>query len=417
MPIAAEDYPAAAPSRILSLTRPTDPRGVGDDAHATTGRIIAHVLLVVPRELTRMNRRDLSKLAAGAALATLLDNPIRAASKPSRVLILGGTGFIGPHFVDALAGHGHSVTLFNRGRRSPQARAGVEQLIGDRTGQVDALKGRDWDAVIDDSGYTPRQVKLTADLLQGHVQQYIFISSISAYADLTPPNIDENYKLAQLKDPTVEVVNGETYGGLKVLCEQVVEQTYAARSAVIRPTFIVGPGDTTDRFTYWPTRVARGGEMLAPGSPRDPIQFIDARDLADFIRLCVERRLSGRYNLCNPPRAVTMGMLLDTSKRIAHADTKIVWASAKFLEAQKVIGPDIENNDIPIWADPAGDDAGAALVSCARAVAKGLRFRALDQTVRDTLEWQNQRPADKQTLRAGLTAERESELLKKLHEA
>ena len=361
-----------------------------------------------------MNRRELHKLAAGAALATLLDGPIHATGKPWRVLILGGTGFIGPHFVDALAAHAHRITLFNRGRRSQEARPGIEQLIGDRAGQVDALKGRDWDAVIDDSGYTPRQVKLTADLLHGRVQQYIFVSSISAYADLSVPNIDENYKLAQLKDPTVEAITGESYGGLKALCEQTVEQTYGAGAVIIRPTYIVGPGDTTDRFTYWPVRVARGGEMLAPGAPRDPIQFIDARDLADFVRICVERRLQGRYNLCNPPRAVTMGRLLDTSKRVAHADTQITWASAGFLEAQRVIGKDIDNNDIPIWSSPSGEDAGAALVSCARAVAKGLRFRPLEHTVRDTLDWQKQRPAGKQTLRAGLTPERETELLKKL---
>jgi 2'-hydroxyisoflavone reductase len=331
-------------------------------------------------------------------------------------LILGGTGFIGPHFVAALTARGHTVTLFNRGRKSPGGAAaggaGVEQLIGDRAGQLEALRGRDWDVVVDDSGYTPRQVTLTAQLLQAHVQHYIFISSISAYADLKASGIDENYKLAALQDPNTEQVTGETYGGLKVLCERVVEGTYGTRSAIIRPTFIAGPGDTTDRFTYWPVRVARGGPMLVPGTPADPIQFIDVRDLADFVRVCVEKRVSGRYNACNPPHAVTLGSLLETSKRITGSDARFVWANTQFLKAQHLLDADpVDGRDFPIWVSPAGDDAGAALVSPARAVAKGLRFRALDLTIRDTLEWQRQRPADQQTLRAGLTAERETELL------
>jgi 2'-hydroxyisoflavone reductase len=364
----------------------------------------------------RLTRRDAYKLVGGTALAALFQRPIFARAKPLRVLILGGTGFIGPHFVAALSARGHSLTLFNRGKRNPETRAGVEQLVGDRAGQLDALKGRDWDVVIDNSGYTPREVKLTADLLRDHVQQYIFISSIAVYADFSVPGIDEDYKLAQLKDPAVEVVDDDTYGGLKVLCEQVVEQAYGARATVIRPTYVAGPGDTTDRFTYWVVRAARGGEMLAPGTPSDPFQFIDVRDLADFMCLCVEKRVAGRYNLCNPPRSVTMGKVLDVSKRIAHADTKVTWASADFLEAQKVAGGLSDTPEIPIWSRPTGATVGGALVSCTRAVAKGLRFRTLEQTARDTLEWQKQRPPEKQKLRAGLSPERETELLGKLHE-
>jgi len=361
------------------------------------------------------NRRSVLALAAGATLSALLQGAAVAKAKALRVLILGGTGFIGPHFVDALIAHGHSVTLFNRGRDRRKLRPGVEQRVGDRNGQVDALKGGEWDAVIDDSGYTPRQVGLTATLLKDRVAHYTFISSISAYADLKSPNIDESYPLAQLKDPTIEAVTGDTYGGLKALCESVVEQTYGKRCAVIRPTFIVGPGDSTDRFTYWPVRVSRGGEMLAPGSPSDPIQFIDVRDLADFVRLCAERRYAGIYNACTEPRSVTMGMLLDLSKRITRADTMFLWAPVRFLEHEELIGPDSSGLELPIWVSPTGEDAGAALVSCARAVAKGLRFRPLEQTIRDTLEWQRQRPAAEQTLRAGLTADRERELLQKLH--
>jgi 2'-hydroxyisoflavone reductase len=357
-------------------------------------------------------------MAGAAVLSTLAGTPGRAAITPARVLILGGTGFIGPHFVAALVAGGHSVTVFNRGRNRAKVPAAVVQLVGDRNGQVEVLRGHDWDVVIDNSGYTVRQVRLTTELLQGHVQHYIFISSISAYGDLATPGIDENYKLAGLADPATEVVNGDTYGGLKALCERVVEQTYHAHATIIRPTYIAGPGDVTDRFTYWPVRVAKGGEMLAPGGPTDPMQFIDVRDLADYIRLCVELRLSGRYNVCNPPRAVTMGTLLETSRRITQAGTRFVWANLAFLTAQKLIGGEFEKGDpLPIWNPPAGDSAGAALISSARAVSQGLRFRSLEQTIRDTLEWQKQRPTAQQTLRAGLSPQREAELLKLLRAA
>jgi 2'-hydroxyisoflavone reductase len=364
-----------------------------------------------------MNRREVTVMAGATMLSALAGQWAGAAGAPLRVLILGGTGFIGPHFIAALTARGHRVTVFNRGKDPAKVPAGVVALIGDRNGQVDALKGHDWDAVIDNSGYTVRQVRLTAELLKGHVKRYIFISSISAYADLAKPGIDENYKLAKVADPTTEDIGAGNYGGLKALCEQLVERTYQADATIIRPTYIAGPGDTTDRFTYWPVRVARGGEMLAPGTPADPIQFIDVRDLADFVRRCVEQHLPGRFNACNPPRAVTIGSLLEASRRITGADTKFVWASVQFLTAQKVIGDDAEGNPLPIWNAPVGEDAGAALVSPARAVSHGLQFRSLDQTIRDTLAWQKQRPPAQQTLKAGLSPQREAQLLKKLRAA
>jgi 2'-hydroxyisoflavone reductase len=233
----------------------------------------------------------------------------------------------------------------------------------------------------------------------------------TAYADLTPAGIDEDYKLASLDDPDAKEITEKNYGGLKAACEQIVEQTFGTRQAVIRPTYIVGPGDHTDRFTYWPVRVARGGEMLAPGVPEDPIQFIDVRDLAEFTRRCVEQRIAGRYNLCNPPGAVTMGDLLETSKRVTKANTKFRWAPLKFLDDNKLL----ESGELTTWSPPSGEYAGASLVSSARAVSKGLRFRTLETTVRDLLAWHEQRPAEqKQKLRAGLSPEREAELLKKL---
>src|SRR5687768_17483861 len=175
-----------------------------------------------------LNRRDALKLAGSAAIVALI-NPAHAKAKALRVLILGGTGFIGPHFVDALNAGGHKITLFNRGKRDPEAKPGVEQLLGDRNGQIEALGGRDWDVVIDNSGYTPKQVKATADLLKDRVQQYIFISSIAVYADFKIPNVDEDYRLAELKGTDLDTVNGESYGPLKVLAEKVVEETYGKR--------------------------------------------------------------------------------------------------------------------------------------------------------------------------------------------
>jgi len=362
----------------------------------------------------KLNRRDAFKVLGASALGSSLIGEALAKAKALKVLMLGGTGFIGPHFVRVLGEGGHTVTLFNRGKRDPEAKPGVEQLLGDRNGQIDALKGRDWDVVIDNSGYTPRQVRATAELLKGHVKQYVFISSVSVYADYKKAGIDEDYPLAKLADPTTDEVTGETYGGLKVLCEKVVEQTYGKNATNIRPSYIAGPGDHTDRFTYWPVRVSRGGEMLAPGEPGDPFQFIDVRDLADFVRRCVEKNIGGNYNLCNAQGSVTIGSLLDTSKKVTGADTRLRWASPEFLEKNEIIGEKAKGNYMPIWQSAKGEDAGICLCSNVRAAKKGLKNRPLEETVRDTLAWQKTRPEDKQKLKAGLTPEMEAELLGKL---
>ncbi len=195
-----------------------------------------------------MNGREAAAMSGAAMLSVMAGTPSRAAAAPARVLILGGTGFIGPHFITALASRGHGVSMFNRGRDSAREPTGVERLVGDRNGRIDALRGKHWDVVIDNSGYTARQVRLMAELLHGHIRQYIFISSISAYADLATPGIDENHPLARLADPASEVINDETYGGLKAACEGIVEQTYGAQATIIRPTYIAGPGDTSDRL-------------------------------------------------------------------------------------------------------------------------------------------------------------------------
>lgn len=358
-----------------------------------------------------MNRREAIQATAAAAVASLASTRVMGAGKPLRILVLGGTGFIGPHIVNACRDHGHTLTLFNRGKRNASLFPDLETRHGDRNGQLEALNTGEWDVVIDNSGYVPRHVKLSAELLEPRVGRYIFVSSISAYADLGPTGIKEDDPTAKLADPTVEEVNGETYGGLKALCEQTVEQIYGKRATIIRPTYIVGPGDPTDRFTYWPVRVARGGQMLAPGAPTDPIQFIDVHDLADFMRRCAEENLEGRFNLCNPPRSVSMGALLDVAKRVSRSDAEPVWADEAFLADNKVL----ESGEIPIWAPSTGDFAGIALVDCARALERGLRISPVEKTVADTLAWHRTRPEEQQqNLRAGLSAAREAELLAKL---
>jgi 2'-hydroxyisoflavone reductase len=364
-----------------------------------------------------MKRRDALRLAGSAILVSALQ-PAFARAKAQKVLILGGTGFIGPHFVDALSASGHKISLFNRGKREHEEKPGVEQLLGDRDNDLKSLEGRDWDVVIDNSGYTPKQVELSTSLLKEHAKYYIFISSIAAYGDFKNPPIDEDHALAPIGDMPTDKLTGDNYGALKVLCEGVVEKAYGKRANIIRPTYICGPGDHTDRFTYWPFRVSQGGEMIAPGAPDDPIQFIDVRDLADFVRVCTERHVTGKFNLTVPPRFCTIGKLLEESRRVTGTNTKIAWASRDFLLTQKAIDADgWASKEIPIWSPPGGDNPGIALVSSKRAEAKGLKFRSVETTVRDTLAWQKTRPAEKQKLRAGLTPERESELLSKLRES
>jgi 2'-hydroxyisoflavone reductase len=366
-----------------------------------------------------MNRRQ-ALLSAGAALLTAAaarsqnaaqKRPAtRPTPRPKRILILGGTGFIGPHFVrEALAG-GAKVTLFNRGKTQPTPVPGVQTLLGDRDGRLDALKGHDWDVVIDNSGYVPRHVQLTTQLLREHAAHYVYISTISVYADLSVPGTTETAPLKQLANPSTEEVNGETYGGLKALCEKPVAIDFRDRHTIVRPTFIAGPGDETDRFTYWPWRMARGGDMLAPGAPLDPIQYIDVHDLARFVIGCALDERRGVFNACTPPGFATIGDLIETSRQLTAAATTVHWVDAEFLDSSGAL----DGSGVPIWLPPSGPTAGVALVSSAPAVQAGLRFSPLAVTVRETLEWQRTRPAEKQEkLAAGLTADEEAQLLAK----
>lgn len=324
-----------------------------------------------------------------------------------RLLFIGGTEFVGRHMVDAALARGHEVTLFNRGT-NPNVPAGVERITGDRDGGLDALRGRTWDVVIDTPGYVPRVVRQSAELLAGAVERYVFISTISVYGDLTTPGMNETARLATLDDPTTETVNSRTYGGLKALCEQEVRRVYGdARSLILRPGYIVGPYDPTDRFTYWIIRAARGGEMLAPGSEGSPLQFIDARDLAEFALRLIEWRAAGTYNVTGPTRPLTWGEFLETARRVTGGQTFFTWVPDEFLLEREVGRP----GQLPLWVP--GPAAGVHSVSIEKAVRDGLQTRPLGETIADTLEW---RQAVDRPLEAGIDPDREAEVLAAWHE-
>lgn len=324
------------------------------------------------------------------------------------ILILGGTNFIGPHIVEAARARGHAVTVFNRGRTAPGLLPGVEELRGDRdAGDLAALAGRRWDAVIDTSGYVPRVVRQSTELLAPSVGRYVFVSSISVYARTDTQGSDEGAPLAALTDPGSEDVRAH-YGALKALCERAVEAALPGRAAAIRAGLIVGPRDTTDRFTYWPVRAARGGDALAPGDGTDPVQFVDARDLAAWMVQLIERGCTGAYNATGPAGRLTMAEMLDACGAVAGEGLRWTWVDAGFLEARGVAAW----SDLPVWIPATPEMRGFATVDCRRAIADGLRFRPLAETVRDTLAWWNGLPAERRAHpRAGLPADREAAVL------
>ncbi len=400
-------------------------------------------------------REFLSTTTAGAALLTLPPYAAYArlgrAPKAMRILILGGTGFLGPHCVEACLARGHHVTTFNRGRTERrtghtfEGEANVAKLHGNRDPLkcadeaapegpdnpkgLSQLEQGEWDAVIDNSGYYPRIVGASAELLAPRVRQYVFISSLSAYADNSHPGDDETAAVATMPDPTIENMgpNYEYYGALKALCEQAAEAAFPGRTTNVRPGYIVGPGDSTDRFTYWPVRVSRGGEMLAPGTANDPVMWIDVRDLAAWLVLAIEQRHVGYFNAIGPAGGSTMGRLLEACREACEAPASLTWVDAAFLQEHEA--------PLPIWLPPEGEYAGFHTRSNAKAVAAGMTFRDALTTCRDTLAWfpgeverrvrvtaemieearAAGRPApelgDPTALRAGITAEQEAELL------
>ena len=341
----------------------------------------------------------------------LAPEPVLLGGEKLKILVLGGTGFLGPHLVEDMLKRGHTPTLFNRGKTRPNLFPDVEKLRGDRDGGLQALQGRRWDAVIDTSGYVPRVVRASAEMLAPNIRQYVFVSSISVYANTTTPNPDESHPVATMPDPKVEEVM-EFYGALKALCEQAVEAVLPGRTTNIRPGLIVGPGDPTDRFSYWPIRVAQGGEVLAPGDPNDPVQFIDVRDLAGFILTTLERGHVGVYNATGPAEQLGVEGLLTACKRVAASDASFTWADAEFLAAQQVAAW----SDMPVWVPPVEDGIGMSTTSSARAIARGLTYRPLDDTIRATLDWWATLPPERRAkLRAGITREREAAVLAAWH--
>ena len=342
---------------------------------------------------------------------------VGTAPKPLKILILGGTGFTGPYQVKYALARGHKVTVFNRGKTHPgELPEGVEQLIGDRNGNLDALKNRKWDVVIDNPTMLPKWVHDAAEILKGNVDRYVFISTISVYGDVPTPGLDETAPLAKyegkdaMKETRDTVVASKfaLYGPLKALSEKEAEKWFPGKALIIRPGLIVGPGDETDRFTYWPVRVDRGGEVLAPGNPSDPVQFIDARDLAEWTIRIVEQGATGIYNATGPATPLTIGGMLDGIKAGLGSDAKFTWVSADFLEKENVA----PWSDMPVWVPPSGEDGGLGTISIKRALEKGLTFRPLAVTARDTLAWFKAQPKERQEkLRAGITAEREAEVL------
>ena len=329
-----------------------------------------------------------------------------------KTLIIGGTRFLGRHLVHSALARGHEVTLFNRGLTNPDLFPQVEAILGDREKDWAELSGREWDAVIDTCGYVPRIVRLSASALEGSVDRYVFISSISVYASFSKVGIDESDPVGKIEDETVEEITGETYGPLKVLCEKVVQDTFGGRSAlIVRPGLIVGPNDPTDRFTYWPVRVSRGGDVLAPDSPDAPIQIIDVRDLSDFIIKLIEEKASGVYNATGPDYELTLGAMLETCKQVSNSDANFKWASVEFLSRHEVA----PWSDMPAWIPNTEEDAGFSRVDISKAIKAGLTFRPLEDTVRDTLEWAEARPSDWEW-KAGLSAEKEEKVLAALEE-
>lgn len=333
-----------------------------------------------------------------------------------KLLILGGTAFVGRFLAEAALGRGHEVTLFNRGQTHPEWFAGVEKLRGDRDGDLAALKNKDWDAVVDTCGYVSRQVRATAELLADHVGHYTFISSVSVYSDHRVPEQNESAPIETLASGDEDARDMSTYGARKVLCEQAAEQAMPGRVLSLRAGMIVGPHDYIDRFPYWVRRVARGGEVLAPGRPDCLIQLIDVRDLAHWNLQMAETNRTGVFNVTGPDRPLTMEQILKTCRTETGSDARFTWVAEPFLLRNEVA----PWSELPFWL-PENDHAGFFQRDCRKARNAGLLFRPLAQTVRDTFAWDRARPQgahapERATVAAqgsiGLQSDREQALLR-----
>jgi len=364
------------------------------------------------REFLQRSAALTGALALGALGRARADEaPTVSPGKPLRILILGGTGFIGPHQVGYALARGHEVTLFNRGQTNPQLFPDVEKLRGDRDGDLEALRGREWDAVIDNSATIPRWVRDSAQLLKDNVGQYVYISTLSVYQGFPEHGMDETAPVRELEDPTIEEVSGRTYGGMKVLCEREAQRAFPGRATVLRPGLIVGPGDGTDRWTYWPARIERGGEVLAPGDPTRLVRYIDARDVSEWCVRVAEEKVMGVYNTVGPRSHLSMSEMLYGIRAVVSNEISFTWVGEDFL-AELGVRP---WSDLPAWLPQAGNE-GYGSVSRQRAIAHGLTFRPLAVTARDTLEWWASLSDERRSSpRAGLPPEREAEVLAAWH--
>lgn len=321
-----------------------------------------------------------------------------------KILVLGGTAFVGRGFVEAALTRGHEVTLFNRGQRNPGLFSELEQIHGDRAVDISGLAGRKWDAVFDSSGYFPRVVGMSASLLADSVEQYLFISSVAVIKNAEPVDQTEDTALAELDGPVVEEITGESYGPLKVLCERAVQETFGDRALIVRPGLIVGPNDHTDRFSYWPIRMRRGGKALVPDLKDQPVQIIDVRDLCEWCVRLLETKATGAYFATGPASPLRAEDMFRESA--AQTSAELVWVSPEFLDEQKVQ----PWSDLPLIISFDGSSHGMLQIDISKAIKAGLTFRPLAKTVRDIVAWNETRGSD-YVLKAGLTAEREAELL------
>lgn len=361
----------------------------------------------------RINRRQfLGTSAAGAAALTMPFAARRArAQRPLDILMLGGTGFLGPHTVQYALDRGHQVTLFNRGRTNTELFPDLEKIVGDRDPNVDdglsGLRGRTWDAAIDTSGFVPRIVGASSTLLADHVDQYLFVSTICQYNDWLEgaKYRTEDWPRGTLEDPTTEDV-ATHYCYLKAYCEVAAEQAMPGRVTQIRPGLIVGPRDNTDRFTYWPMRAERGGPMIAPGKPSDLTQYIDVRDLAAFMVHALEQRLTDSFNLVRP--AMPWGDFLTTCVDVAESGAELVWIPGDFLAEHE-----LESwRQLQLWADADLPISGSLTWSAAKATDAGLEIRPLRDTIRDTVAWYESLPAERQAdMRSGIPVDKEQAVL------
>ena len=369
------------------------------------------------RDFLRLTAAATGGLGLGVSPESLVAGSFRKPESPARrairILILGGTGFIGPHQVRYALDRGHTVTLFNRGRTNTPLFPGVERLVGDRNGQLDALAGRSWDVVIDNSRSNPEWVRLAADFLKDSVGLYFYVSSRSAYSDtsIVPMTADAptyTYESAGVSRDSESL----PYGLAKALSEREAQRIFVGRTNIVRPGLIIGPGDDTDRFTYWPVRINRGGEVLAPGEPTDPVQIIDVRDFTEWMIRMAEDGTAGVFNGVGPRTPRPMAELLYGIRGITTAETTFTWVNLEFL-TQIGIRP---YSHMPVWRPPTPGSEGFARFDLTPEIEAGLTFRPLAVTAQETLDFHFSRSPERQAdLRAGISAEREAEVLAAWH--